>query len=174
VLPTATFDSIGEGLDVLFVPGGTAGTVAAMLDGPIQTFLARHGPSARFVTSICTGSLVLGKAGLLDGYRATSHWVTLDILPDFGATPAPVIRLRSTTTRSATGVSAGLDLGLVLVGLLRDRSYAERVQLAAEYDPHPPFDTGSPAKAGAAVTGQLKALFGPFVTKARAAARAGR
>ncbi|MBS0519881.1 MAG: DJ-1/PfpI family protein [Proteobacteria bacterium] len=172
ILPSATFADIAPGLDVLFVPGGTKGTLAAMQDDATRAFVARHGETARYVTSVCTGSLILGAAGLLRGYRATSHWVTREILPEFGAEPVEARVVVDRNRVTGAGVSAGLDLGLTLVGLLRDPGYAQRVQLVAEYDPHPPFDAGTPAKAPADVTADMRAMFAPFAAEARKVAQA--
>ena len=171
VLPSATFADIAPGLDVLFVPGGTQGTLAAMQDRETREFLSTQGAQARYVTSVCTGSLILGAAGLLRGYRATSHWVTRDVLSEFGAEPVEARVVIDRNRVTGAGVSAGLDLGLTLVGLLRDVGTAQRVQLIAEYDPHPPFDAGTPAKAPPDVSAEMRAMFAPFAEHARAAAR---
>ncbi|SJZ69686.1 DJ-1/PfpI family protein [Enhydrobacter aerosaccus] len=172
IVPSATFGDIAPGLDVLFVPGGTKGTLAALQDEATREFVARQGASARYVTSVCTGSLILGAAGLLRGYRATSHWVARDILSEFGAQPVDSRVVIDRNRVTGAGVSAGLDFGLTLVGLLRDAGYAQRVQLVAEYDPHPPFDAGTPAKAPADVTADMRTMFAPFAAEALKAARA--
>jgi transcriptional regulator GlxA family with amidase domain len=141
-----------------------------MQDPATLAFLADRGARAKFVTSVCTGSLVLGAAGLLQGYEATSHWVTVDILPLFGATPS---RARVVTDRNritGAGVTAGLNFGLALVERLRGVEYAKAVQLLAEYDPAPPLDAGTPAKAGPEVTKLLTDMFVGFVAEARAIA----
>jgi putative intracellular protease/amidase len=170
IVPTTTFDECPRDLDILFVPGGTTGTLAAMQDPATIAFLTDRSARAKLVTSVCTGSLVLGAAGLLRGYEATSHWVTLDILPLFGATPS---RARVVTDRNritGAGVTAGLDFGLSLVERLRGVEYAKAVQLLAEYDPAPPLDAGTPAKAGPEVTKLLTDMFVGFVAEARAVA----
>jgi len=139
-VPSKTFDDCPKDLDILCVPGGASGTLAVMQDDSTLRFLKDRGSRARFVTSVCTGSLVLGAAGLLTGYKATSHWATVPLLPLFGAnaTKGRVVRDRNRVT--AGGVTAGIDFGLSLVGQLRDRQYAECLQLMVEYAPEPPFD----------------------------------
>ena len=168
-LPTTTLKRAPRDLDILFVPGGGDGTLAAMQDKELLAFLADRGSRAKWVTSVCTGSLVLGAAGLLKGYRATSHWATRSLLKDAGAieTEGRVVRDRNRIT--GAGVSAGLDLGLTLVGMLRDQAYAETVQLLAEYAPEPPFNAGSPRTASEAVRQTTEAMFPEFNAKARAA-----
>lgn len=169
-VPSATFDECPRDLDIICVPGGTTGTLAAMQDADTLAFLADRGGRARFVTSVCTGSLVLGAAGLLRGYEATSHWVTVDILPIFGArsSRARVVFDRNRVT--GAGVTAGLDFGLALVEQLRGVEYAKTVQLLAEYDPAPPLDAGTPSTAGPEVTKLLTDMFAGFVAEARAIA----
>jgi cyclohexyl-isocyanide hydratase len=147
VPPTRTFAECSEKLDVLFVPGGAPGTLTMREDKEVLDFLADRGAKAKWVTSVCTGSLILGAAGLLKGYRATSYWATLDVLPTFGATP---VKRRVVTDRNRItggGVTAGLDFGLDLVARLRTPEYAKAVQLYLEYDPAPRFNAGTPAKA---------------------------
>jgi len=172
LLPSATFADIAPGLDVLFVPGGSAGTLAAMQDAALLAFVARQGEAARFVTSVCTGSLVLGAAGLLRGYRATTHWAAMAALAPFGATAVDERVVVDRNRITGAGVSAGLDFGLRLVAMFCDRAYAERVQLAAEYDPQPPFASGSPAKASAETLALLRTLYAPVATEALRIGRA--
>jgi cyclohexyl-isocyanide hydratase len=168
IVPTTTVKRAPRDLDILFVPGGGDGTLAAMEDQELLAFLADRGSRAKWVTSVCTGSLVLGAAGLLKGYKATSHWATLSLLKDAGAieTEGRVVRDRNRIT--GAGVSAGLDLGLTLVGMLRDQAYAETVQLLAEYAPEPPFNAGSPHTAPQAVKRITEGMFPDFNSKARA------
>ncbi|MDX2158971.1 MAG: DJ-1/PfpI family protein [Hyphomicrobiaceae bacterium] len=172
IVPTATFDECPKDLDIICVPGGTAGTLAAMQDEATIAFLKDRGSRAKFVTSVCTGSLLLGAAGLLRGYKATSHWVTRDILRIFGAEPVDQRVVIDRNRMTGGGVTAGLDFGLSLVAKLRDADYAKALQLLAEYQPAPPFDAGTPAKAGAEATGMMTAMFDQFVKDARAAAEA--
>lgn len=170
ITPTATFDSVAPGLDVLCVPGGTTGTLAAMRDPAMLAFLARHAPATRFVTSVCTGSLVLGAAGLLRGRRATGHWVVRDLLALMGATPVPDRVVEDGPVVTGAGVTAGMDFGLRLVARMRSDAYAKAVQLIAEYAPEPPFDAGSPDRAPPGITRQMRDMFAPFHADARDAA----
>lgn len=168
-LPTVTMDQRPRELDILFVPGGGAGTITALQDAQILAFLADRGSRAKLVTSVCTGSLLLGAAGLLQGYKATSHWATHALLAQVGATPveARVVQDRSRIT--GAGVSAGLDFGLTIVGMLRDADYAQTVQLLAEYAPEPPFNAGTPRTAPPAVTAMVADMFKEFDPQVRAA-----
>lgn len=172
VLPTATFAEIEPGLDVLCVPGGTAGTLAAMADAPTIGFLRAQGAAARYVTAVCTGSLLLGAAGLLRGHRATSHWMTRELLPIFGAEPVDARVVESGNRITGGGVTAGIDFGLRLVGKFRSEAWAQAVQLVAEYAPEPPFDAGTPERAPPPVTAWMREMFAPFLVDARAAAEA--
>ncbi|MBY6240621.1 DJ-1/PfpI family protein [Methylosinus sp. Sm6] len=159
VTPTATFETASSPLDVVCIPGGSLGTLAAMRDDATLDFLRAAGRKARHVTSVCTGSLLLGSAGLLDGYRATSHWVTKPLLPIFGAVPADGRVVRDRNRITAEGVTAGLDFALALVAQLRDQTYAEGVQLLAQYAPEPPFAAGAPETAPPAVTKMIDGMF---------------
>ncbi len=122
--PTASFDECPAELDIICVPGGSSGTLAAMQDDATMRFLKDRGSRARFVTSVCTGSLMLGAAGLLTGYKATSHWAAKSLLPMFGAMPTEGRVVRDRNRITGGGVTAGIDFGLSLVGQLRDREYA--------------------------------------------------
>ncbi|MFT2816142.1 DJ-1/PfpI family protein [Leifsonia sp. A12D58] len=145
IVPTATFDTAPPS-DVLFVPGG-AGAFDAMLDSDVLRFIRRQADAASFVTSVCTGSFVLGAAGLLKGKRATSHWASLHMLSELGAIPTSERVVRDGAVITGAGVSSGIDFALSLVENLRGREAAERIQLTIEYDPEPPFATGSPKNA---------------------------
>jgi cyclohexyl-isocyanide hydratase len=171
VTPTTTFAECPRELDVLFVPGGVPGTLTMMEDPEVLAFLADRGSRARFVTSVCTGSLVLGAAGLLKGYKATSHWLTRDVLAEFGAIPTPGRIVVDRNRVTGGGVTAGLDFGLELVAQLRSKDYAEAVQLYLEYDPHPPFDSGTPEKASPLVNQFLGEMFAGLKDAASATAR---
>ncbi len=171
ISPTMTFEQVPRDLDILFVPGGGEGTLAAMQDAETLAFLSDRGSRAKWVTSVCTGSLVLGAAGLLKGYKATSHWVTRPLLKDAGATPVEGRVVRDRNRITGAGVSAGLDLGLTIVGMLRDRACAETVQLLAEYAPRPPFNAGSPRTAPQMVTSMVSEMFKDFNGAARLALR---
>lgn len=169
--PSARFEDAVADIDILCVPGGSAGTLAALRDEPTIAFIRSAGRRARFVTSVCTGSILLGAAGLLDGYKATSHWVTKPLLPIFGATPAGGRFVRDRNRITAEGVTAGLDFGLSLVGELRDRAYAEGVQLLAQYAPEPPFDAGEPDRAPKSAKAMLDQMFAGFVVDISQAGR---
>ena len=149
VTPTATFASYRHAPDVVFVPGGLMGSLTAMQDDATLDWLRAAAEPARYVTSVCTGSLVLGAAGLLRGYRATSHWGVRDLLPILGATPSPDRVVEDRGRITGGGVTAGIDFGLVLAERLVDRETAERAQLIVEYAPDPPFAVGTPELAGA-------------------------
>ncbi len=150
IQPTTTFADCPHDLDVLFVPGGF-GTAAVMQDREVLGFLAARAAHATYVTSVCTGSLILGAAGLLRGYKATSHWASRDILPMFGAEPVEARVVVDRNRITGGGVTAGIDFGLVLLAKLRGDDIAKVTQLAMEYDPEPPFQAGSPKGAGLAV-----------------------
>ncbi len=126
------------------MPGGD-GTPAQMRHGPTLAFLRDRASRARFVTSVCTGSLILGAAGLLNGYRATSHWCVRDsVLPLLGRHSVAERVVTDRNRITAAGISAGLDFALSLAAQLRGEDYARTAQLVAEYAPQPPFDAGSP------------------------------
>ena len=143
VVPTLSLNKCPKQLDVLFVPGGTSGTLEAMLDEEIIDFVADRGSRAHHVTSVCTGALILGQAGLLEGKRATTHWATHHLLSEFNAEPVHARFVRDARVMTGAGVSAGLDLGLALVAELRGIPYAKAIQLQAEYAPEPSFDAGT-------------------------------
>jgi transcriptional regulator GlxA family with amidase domain len=174
LLATTSFADCPSDLDVLFVPGGD-GTPAQMRDAATLAFLRDRAGRARWITSVCTGSLILGAAGLLDGYRATSHWCVRDtLLPLLGAIPVDERVVFDRNRVTAAGISAGLDFALALAARLRGDDYARTAQLVAEYEPQPPFAAGSPATAGPAITREALAILGELVAGARAAATASR
>ncbi|GAA1510347.1 DJ-1/PfpI family protein [Streptomyces synnematoformans] len=147
VVADRSFAETGR-LDVVLVPGaGNRGTVAAMENPAILRFLRRAHRRTRFTTSVCTGSLVLGAAGLL-GTRATTYWASKDYLQTtFGVTYVPERYVHDGKVITAAGVSAGVDMSLYLAALLTDELTARAVQLAVEYDPRPPYDSGNAAEA---------------------------
>lgn len=172
ISPTTTFADCPRDLAVLFAPGGTDGTLAAMADAETRAFMADRGSRARYVTSVCTGSLILGTAGLLEGYRATSHWAALSSLTEFGAIPVEARYVQDRNRITGAGVTAGLDFGLHILAELRDETYAQGVQLMAEYDPQPPFQAGSPRTAPPAVREMISAMVANFPASVRAVAQA--
>jgi len=167
IVPTTSIAECPADLDIICVPGGSDGTLAAMEDPEIIKFLKDRGARAKYVTSVCTGSLVLAAAGLLKGYKATSHWVARDLLKDFGADPIDERIVFDRNRITGAGVTAGLDMSLALVGKLRDRTYAEAVQLLAEYAPEPPFNSGTPHTAAKENIEMMSAMFVDFIAKAK-------
>ena len=160
LLPSATFETASQP-DILCVPGGF-GVTGAMEDDATLAWLRRAAEEATWVTSVCTGALVLGAAGLLQGYRATTHWASHGYLESFGAIP---VRERVVFDRNRVtggGVTAGIDFGLALVAAVAGDDYARFVQLSLEYDPAPPFDAGSPEKADAALLERYRAMVERF------------
>jgi transcriptional regulator GlxA family with amidase domain len=149
--PDTTFEECPKDLDVLFVGGGP-GLAAVMRDSETLRFLADRGARAKYVTSVCVGSLALGAAGLIQGYSAGSHWAALRLLPLFGATPVDTRVVIDRNRITGGGVTAGLDFGLTLVAMLAGEETAKVEQLAMQYDPQPPFDVGVPKKAGPDLT----------------------
>ncbi len=155
--PTTTFDECPDDLDILFVPGGF-GTAEAMEDVEALQFLKARAPRAKYVSSVCSGSLILAAAGLLQGYKATTHWSLYDVLAalDVEVTEGRVVVDRNRITGG--GVTAGIDFGLVLLAALRGDDVAKMTQLALEYDPAPPFNAGSPKGAGPELTALARAF----------------
>jgi cyclohexyl-isocyanide hydratase len=135
-----------ETCDLLCVPGGF-GTVAAMEDQLYLSELERLAAKAQFVTSVCTGSLLLAAAGLLRGRRAACHWAWRELLTDFGVTPDPARIVRDGNIITGGGVTAGIDMALAVMAEIAGVDYAQVVQLALEYSPEPPFDSGRPERA---------------------------
>jgi transcriptional regulator GlxA family with amidase domain len=144
---------------VVLVPGGE-GNRALLEDEEVLSWLRSVDATTEWTTSVCTGSLVLGAAGLLRGKRATSHWAFLDQLRDFGADPVGGRFVEDGKTVTAAGVSAGIDMALHLVGREAGPEVAQAVQLGIEYDPQPPYDAGSPSKAPASIVETVKAAAG--------------
>ena len=149
ISPDATFES-APALDIICVPGGP-GVDAMMEDEALLLFLRARAADARYVTSICTGALVLGAAGLLQGYRATTHWLSQDILVLFGAEPVDERVVIDRNRITGGGVTAGIDFGLTVAAQVFGPTVAQEVQLVLEYSPAPPFHGGSPKTAPARV-----------------------
>jgi cyclohexyl-isocyanide hydratase len=146
ILPDSTWDTIPD-LDIVLVPGGP-GINALLCDKQFKQQLKKISRRAKYISSVCTGSLLLAAAGLLDGYRATTHWRYLDLLKKFNVDVAPGQRVVVDRTRiTGGGVSAGIDLALFAVKELCGEATARRIQLALEYEPAPPFNCGSPSSA---------------------------
>src|SRR5580693_2286569 len=153
--PTTTFADCPQ-LDVICCPGG-AGVNDMVNDEEMLAFLRKQAPGAKYITSVCTGSLVLGAAGLLKGYRAATHWSAMENLAPFGATPTKTRVCVDRNRVTGGGVTAGIDFALTLVSLMIDRQAAEMVQLRLEYNPAPPFNAGSPDTAPGEVLALMKA-----------------
>jgi putative intracellular protease/amidase len=141
--------------DILVIPGGP-GQSALMDDQPVLDWVRRIDSTTRWTTSVCTGSLVLAAAGLLKGLRATSHWLALDVLRNYGAEPTTERVVTQGKIITAAGVSAGIDMALTLAALECGEAVAQSIQLGIEYDPQPPFDAGSPEKAPPAIVDALR------------------
>jgi cyclohexyl-isocyanide hydratase len=179
ITPNATFDQIRDAQSLVLVPGGTTGTLDAMKDRATMGFLRAQSKTAELMGSVCTGSLLLAAAGLLKGYKATSHWLTRDALRAGGAEPVAERYVEDRDRVTGAGVTAGIDFGLHLVRKWRGTTYAKGVQMFMEYDPQPPFDSGSPTSPDAepAMVGMLTAMhesFGPRCEEAIRAALATR
>ncbi|MEO8381461.1 MAG: DJ-1/PfpI family protein [Acidobacteriota bacterium] len=138
IVPTATFGDLAW-CDVLFVPGGV-GVNEAMLDEELLAFLKRHGEHTRWVTSACTGALLLGAAGLLAGYEASTHWASMEFLQAFGAWPKEERVVVSGNRITGGGVTAGIDIALRIAEEIHGKRVAEEIRLAIEYDPGTPWD----------------------------------
>ncbi|ONN64961.1 DJ-1/PfpI family protein [Herbaspirillum sp. VT-16-41] len=160
IVPDTTIEEVPQ-LDVLLVPGGY-GQEALMSDDIVLSFLRRQANGARYVYSVCTGALLCGAAGLLEGKRATCHWTALEVLPFFGATPSTERVVIDGNMITAGGVTSGIDGSLIVASLLRGDTVAQELQLYMSYDPQPPFNAGSPATAPAhvlqAVTARAKEM----------------
>lgn len=144
--PTVTFADCPQ-LDVLCVPGGF-GVVEQLNDAVTMDFLRAQGRTARYVTSVCNGSLLLGAAGLIRGYKSACHWMWRHYLPRFGAEPVAARVVRDRNRLSGGGVTSGIDFAFTLATELAGEEAARMIQLGLEYDPQPPLDSGSPEKAG--------------------------
>jgi cyclohexyl-isocyanide hydratase len=172
--PTTTFADCPQ-LDVICVPGGV-GTDDMVNDEEMLDFLRRQAAGAKYITSVCTGSLVLGAAGLLRGFRAATHWSAMDYLEKFGAVPTKTRVCVDRNRITGGGVTAGIDFALTLVSLLVDRTTAQAIQLRLEYNPAPPFNAGSPDTAPPEILALMKEKIAPGLARRgeaidRAAAR---
>ena len=147
---TAAFEDLPHP-DIVLVPGGT-GTRDLLEDERLLNWLRGAHETSTWTTSVCTGSLLLGAAGILEGIRATGHWLELEPLAGYGATPTQERVVFEGKVVTAAGVSSGIDMGLALAGRIAGDEYAKAIQLLIEYDPQPPYDAGSTAKAGPELT----------------------
>ena len=160
IVPDTTLADAPQ-LDMLFVPGGP-GVGALTEDRAVLEFLRRQAQGAKYVTSVCTGALVLGAAGLLKGYRATTHWLSLDLLPVFGATPVAERVVIDRNRVTGGGVTAGIDFALTIAGEVLGADKAKAIQLLIEYNPAPPFACGHPDTAEPAVVESLRRARAPM------------
>jgi len=159
IVPTHRFDNCFESPDILFAPGGTKPTIDLMSDLEVMDFLKDKGAKAQWVTSVCTGALLLGAAGLLEGYKATTHWAAHAYLEAFGAIPTSGRYVIDRNRATGGGVTAGIDFGLALVARIAGDELAKTIQLAIEYSPSPPFNSGSPAEASEETIERVKGIF---------------
>jgi cyclohexyl-isocyanide hydratase len=173
IVPTVTMLDCPKDLDLIFVPGGAEGTLNVMTNKTAIAFIADRASRAKHITSVCTGSMILGKAGLLNGKRATSHWSARPVLAEFGAMPVEARVVTDGKVTTGAGVSAGLDFGIAIVAALRGKAYAQSLMLIAEYHPEPPFPGGSLATTPTDVGGMMTEMFLPLEGKFRAIAKEG-
>jgi cyclohexyl-isocyanide hydratase len=166
LMPTATCAEVDH-LDVLCVPGGF-GVTPLLNDAPTIDFIRRVASDARYITSVCTGALLLGAAGLLQGRRATTHWTSIEMLEAFGATAVNERVVQDGPVITGGGVTAGIDFALYLAAQLHNRDLAEAIQLGLEYNPAPPFDAGHPSKARPELVDMVRQRINDAQTRRRA------
>ena len=147
IVPTHSFDDCFSNPDILFVPGGAKSTIDLMSDNATINFLQEKATNAQWVTSVCTGALLLGAAGLLTGYKATTHWATHDKLAGFSAIPTQGRYVIDRSRATGVGITSGIDFGLALLAEIEGEDVAKAIQLLLEYSPHPPFASGTPHEA---------------------------
>ena len=162
ITPTQTFNSC-PALDVICVPGGGIGQVEVMQDKLVLDFLQQVSSKAQYITSVCTGSLILAKANLLNGYRATCHWAFREHLSALGVEVIPERVVIDRDRLTGAGVTSGIDFGLTSIGLLWGEDMAKMAQLMMEYDPQPPFDSGTPKTAKKSLVKSLTKLGSPLI-----------
>lgn len=167
ILPTTTLAECPD-LDVICVPGGP-GMNDLLEDEEVLSFVRRQGEKARFVTSVCTGALVLGAAGLLKGYKAATHWASMEFLESLGATAVQTRVCVDRNRITGGGVTAGIDFGLFVASQLADQKTAEKIQLYMEYNPEPPFQSGSPDTAPPEVLSEFKGYVQTMLERRREA-----
>lgn len=163
IQPTTTFDAC-PALDIICIPGGP-GQINLMEDEEVLSFIRAKSKQAKLVTSVCTGSLVLGAAGLLEGYKATTHWASLDQLALLGAEPVNERVVRDRNRITGAGVTSGIDFALSVVSEMFGPDIAQNIQLHMEYDPAPPFDCGSPRSASEEQLKKAQQQIAPFIEK---------
>jgi transcriptional regulator GlxA family with amidase domain len=161
LVAAASFDEVTEP-DVIVVPGGFADQLATV-DHPVAKWIRTVHPTTTWTTSVCTGSIFLGLAGVLDGLDATTHWTAYERLRALGAHPTGERVVERGKVITAAGVSAGIDMGLTLVSRMFGDEAAQAIQLAIEYDPQPPFDSGSPTKASPETLAFVREIMGSTI-----------
>ncbi len=164
ILADADFASASSAPDVILVPGGGTPSIDVLEDQAVMEFLARQGAQAKWIVAVCTGSLLLGKAGLLEGYRAASHWAVIDTLDAFGATPMHERVVIDRNRCTGGGVTAGVDIGLTVAGLLAGEEAGRMIELILEYNPAPPFGSGHPSIADTATLATARAVMEPVMS----------
>lgn len=169
LMPDVTFAECPQA-DILFVPGGP-GQIKLMEDAEVLGFLRRQAAGVRYVTSVCTGSLILAAAGLLTGYRATCHWLSINQLPYFGVAPVHERVVIDRGRITGAGVTSGMDFALALAAQLFGEERAKWVQLAIEYDPKPPFAGGSPTNSAPELVASVRAANATFQKEREEVAR---
>lgn len=163
VSPTITRKECPEKLDILFIPGSGVGVSKIMRDEAFMSFVKDRAQKAKYVTAVCTGSMVLGLAGVLKGKKATSHWATHHLLEKFGAIPVKDRVVWDGNVVTGGGVTAGIDFGLEVLAAIRGKKYAEGIQLQAEYAPAPPFNAGTPETADPFLFKNLTDMYAPLI-----------
>jgi cyclohexyl-isocyanide hydratase len=156
IIPDTTFENCPESLDVLFIPGGP-GISSVLGDSEYLNFIRSRGTHSRYVTSVCTGSIILAACGLLDGFKATTHWLSIDLLKRFNVETKNERVVIDRNRITGGGVTSGIDFALVLGSLLFGEQRSKEVQLLVEYNPQPPFHCGHPDLADAAMVTKVKA-----------------
>jgi cyclohexyl-isocyanide hydratase len=163
IVPDTTLADCPQ-LDLICVPGGP-GMTSLMVDEEVLAFLRSQAVGARYITSVCTGSLVLGAAGLLKGKKAATHWTAMDVLPALGATPVEKRVVVDGNVITGGGVTAGIDFGLKVAAEVAGEDVAKQIQLQIEYDPAPPFDSGHPRSADPALVEKLRKFAEPMTNE---------
>ncbi|NEQ75836.1 MAG: DJ-1/PfpI family protein [Okeania sp. SIO2C9] len=162
ITPTTTLDNCPT-LDIICVPGGAMGQIEVMKDAEIISFLQQKSITTKYITSVCTGSLILAAANLLQGYKATCHWAFREQLAMLGVEVVPERVVIDRNRITGAGVTSGIDFGLTLVSLIWGENMAKMTQLMMEYNPMPPFDAGTPEKAGNEIVEPLLQFEKPLI-----------
>ena len=167
LIPDVSFADAPQ-FDVLMVPGGP-GQIVLMEDAEVLAFLRKQAPGAKYITSVCTGSLLLAAAGLMRGYKASTHWLSFDQLAQFGVVPVDERVVIDRNRISGGGVTSGLDFAFSVLAVLRGEHEARKIQLFMEYDPRPPFESGHPRVASAALVEEVRTMAEPMLIRRREA-----